>query len=79
MQILEDIRFGERSSPGRAKQLMSAVVQVFGCRHRGFNHALRRPASEKRQGTNAMCRHVRYSAAFGGSAVVRRTWGKQRN
>src|SRR5207245_1497620 len=30
---------------------MSADVQVFGCRHDDAIHALRRPASEKRQGT----------------------------
>src|SRR5882672_3282882 len=32
---------------------MSAVVQVFGRRHDEAIHALRRPASEKRQGTKS--------------------------
>jgi hypothetical protein len=32
---------------------MSLVVQVFGCRHDDAIHALRRPASEKRQGTKS--------------------------
>ena len=32
---------------------MTAVVQVFGCRHDDAIHALRRPASEKRQGTKS--------------------------
>jgi hypothetical protein len=32
---------------------MSAPVQVFGRRQRRSNHALRRPASEKRQGTKS--------------------------
>jgi len=31
----------------------SASVQVFGCRHDEAIHALRRPASEKRQGTKS--------------------------
>ena len=33
--------------------MMSACVQVFGCRHDEAIHALRRPASEKRQGTKS--------------------------
>jgi len=32
---------------------MSRIVQVFGCRHDEAIHALRRPASEKRQGTKS--------------------------
>ena len=32
---------------------MSPFVQVFGCRHDEAIHALRRPASEKRQGTKS--------------------------
>jgi hypothetical protein len=32
---------------------MSEFVQVFGCRHDEAIHALRRPASEKRQGTKS--------------------------
>src|SRR3979490_2143117 len=32
---------------------MSQFVQVFGCRHDEAIHALRRPASEKRQGTKS--------------------------
>jgi hypothetical protein len=32
---------------------MSGPVQVFGCRHDEAIHALRRPASEKRQGTKS--------------------------
>jgi hypothetical protein len=31
----------------------SGCVQVFGCRHDDAIHALRRPASEKRQGTKS--------------------------
>jgi hypothetical protein len=31
----------------------SASVQVFGCRHDEAIHALRRPASEKRQSTKS--------------------------
>ena len=31
----------------------SACVQVFGCRHDEAIHAVRRPASEKRQGTKS--------------------------
>jgi len=31
----------------------SVCVQVFGCRHDEAIHALRRPASEKRQGTKS--------------------------
>ena len=31
----------------------SVRVQVFGCRHDEAIHALRRPASEKRQGTKS--------------------------
>ena len=33
--------------------IMSLVVQVFGRRQRRSNHTLRRPASEKRQGTKS--------------------------
>ena len=33
--------------------LTSALVQVFGRRQRGPNHALWRPAAEKRQGTKS--------------------------
>ena len=32
---------------------MSLIVQVFGCRHDEAIHAVRRPASEKRQGTKS--------------------------
>src|SRR5260370_40589931 len=37
----------------RSSRHMSVVVQVFGCRHDDAIHALRRPASEKRQGTKS--------------------------
>jgi len=37
----------------RAHEAMSAFVQVFGCRHDEAIHAVRRPASEKRQGTKS--------------------------
>jgi len=37
----------------------SAVVQVFGRRQRRSSHTLRRPASEKRQGTKSRRRVVR--------------------
>jgi hypothetical protein len=33
--------------------MMSEFVQVFGCRHNEAIHALRRPASKKRQGTKS--------------------------
>ena len=36
----------------------SLDVQVFGCRHDEFIHELWRPASEKRQGTNAKCQRA---------------------
>ncbi len=32
---------------------MTGLVQVFGCRHDEAIHTLRRPASEKRQGTKS--------------------------
>ena len=35
------------------RTIMAASVQVFGCRHDEAIHALRRPASEKRQGTKS--------------------------
>ena len=38
--------------------LTAAFVQVFGRRQRRSNHALRRPASEKRQGTKSRRRVV---------------------
>jgi hypothetical protein len=38
---------------------MTASVQVFGRRRRRFDHTLRRPASEKRQGTKSRRRVVR--------------------
>src|SRR6266851_6833698 len=40
-------------SDGRPTGLMSRIVQAFGCRHDEAIHALRRPASEKRQGTKS--------------------------
>ena len=43
---------------------MSLFVQVFGCRHDEAIHALRRPASEKRQGTKSR------EAGTGGAAGV---------
>ena len=43
---------------------MSLLVQVFGCRHDEAIHALRRPASEKRQGTKSG------EAGTGGAAGV---------
>src|SRR5450432_2061040 len=45
----------------------SGCVQVFGCRHDEAIHALRRPASEKRQGTKS--REVWHPA------VQRMLWG----
>lgn len=45
---------------------MSPVVQVFGCRHDEAIHALRRPASEKRQGTKS--REVGYRRCGGRNA-----------
>jgi hypothetical protein len=40
----------------------SGIVQVFGCRHDEAIHGLRRPASEKRQGTKS--REVRQMITF---------------
>src|SRR6266849_1522272 len=37
----------------RDVRYIAAIVQVFGCRHDEAIHALRRPASEKRQGTKS--------------------------
>ena len=49
---------------------MSAIVQVFGRRDDEAIHALRRPASEKRQGTK--------SREVGQLAVPRALWGFSR-
>jgi hypothetical protein len=46
---------------------MSGCVQVFGRRHHGTIHGLRRPASEKRQGTK--------SRWVGHPSVPRALWG----
>ena len=49
-----------------------AVVQVFGCRHDDAIHALRRPASEKRQGTKSReVGHRRCRGRYGELAAVR--------
>lgn len=51
---------------------MSACVQVFGCRHDDAIHALRRPASEKRQGTKSReVGHRRCRGRYGDLAAVR--------
>ena len=51
---------------------MSAAVQVFGCRHDDAIHALRRPASEKRQGTKSReVGHRRCRGRYGDLAAVR--------
>jgi hypothetical protein len=54
----------------------SAPVQVFGRRQRRSNHALRRPASEKRQGTKSRegalgrpCRALSYGDLSGERAT----------
>ena len=47
---------GHRRGPriiSEAYIVMSGLVQVFGCRHDEAIHALRWPASEKRQGTKS--------------------------
>jgi hypothetical protein len=50
----------------------SAPVQVFGCRHDDAIHALRRPASEKRQGTKSReVGHRRCRGRYGELAAVR--------
>jgi hypothetical protein len=51
---------------------MSQFVQVFGCRHDEAIHALRRPASEKRQGTKSqnVCGGSA-AGAYGDLAAVR--------
>jgi hypothetical protein len=55
---------------------MSPRVQVFGRRQRRSNHALRRPASEKRQGTKSRdvglglpCRRLSYGELSGERAT----------
>ena len=56
----------------RAAMHMSAIVQVFGCRHDDAIHALRRPASEKRQGTKSReVGHRRCRGRYGELAAVR--------
>ena len=51
---------------------MSGIVQVFGCRHDDAIHALRRPASEKRQGTKSReVGHRRRGGRYGDLAAVR--------
>src|SRR5882672_3276971 len=51
---------------------MSPIVQVFGCRHDDAIHALRRPASEKRQGTKSReVGHRRCRGRYGDLAAVR--------
>jgi hypothetical protein len=50
---------------------MSAPVQVFGCRHDEAIYALRRPASEKRQGTKSReVGHRRCRGRYGDLAAV---------
>jgi hypothetical protein len=50
---------------------MSVHVQVFGCRHDEAIHALRRPASEKRQGTKSReVGHRRCRGRYGDLAAV---------
>ena len=50
----------------------SDIVQVFGCRHDDAIHALRRPASEKRQGTKSReVGHRRCRGRYGDLAAVR--------
>ena len=52
--------------------IMSVPVQVFGCRHDDAIHALRRPASEKRQGTKSReVGHRRCRGRYGELAAVR--------
>jgi hypothetical protein len=53
-------------------RLTSDFVQVFGCRHDDAIHALRRPASEKRQGTKSReVGHRRCRGRYGYLAAVR--------
>src|ERR1700720_4743250 len=50
---------------------MSLIVQVFGCRHDEAIYALRRPASEKRQGTKSReVGHRRCRGRYGDLAAV---------
>jgi hypothetical protein len=50
---------------------MSLPVQVFGRRQRRSNHALMRPASEKRQGTKSRSVvHRRCGGLYGDLAAV---------
>jgi hypothetical protein len=60
-----------RSRNTRREQISSAVAQVFGCRHDEAIHALRRPASEKRQGTKSReVGHRRCRGRYGDLAAV---------
>src|SRR3977135_1958796 len=56
-QAVEDFCFCAlaplRHADGPRLCLLLCFVQVFGCRHDEAIHALRRPASEKRQGTKS--------------------------
>src|SRR5713226_751204 len=52
-QSVSYVTQGIRRPVGEEVASMSLYVQVFGCRHDEAIHALRRPASEKRQGTKS--------------------------
>ena len=62
---------GSRGAAGYRAALL-CIVQVFGCRHDDAIHALRRPASEKRQGTKSReVGHRRCRGRYGELAAVR--------
>src|ERR1700730_7288153 len=60
----------KRAAALRQAVNVSAPVQVFGCRHHEAIHALRRPASEKRQGTKS--REVGHRRAAGAMEILPR-------
>ena len=65
-------RQGDRIEMPFAAAHESVHVQVFGCRHDDAIHALRRPASEKRQGTKSReVGHRRCRGRYGELAAVR--------
>ena len=61
-----------RTDSQRMHRHFSVFVQVFGCRHDEAIHAVRRPASEKRQGTKSReVGHRRCRGRYGDLAAVR--------
>src|SRR4029077_2786877 len=71
-KYLGDVRYWVNSGKHLLSLSFSGFVQVFGCRHDDAIHALRRPASEKRQGTKSReVGHRRCRGRYGDLAAVR--------